>query len=184
MIKANSSQLSDSSCGVRIFAVSTWNSVEQRIRIKVGTFYLCCRGYRWQRVFTITLVKDFLGFLSLLWLPECCPVPQMVFCMCVCVCQGLCVICVLTMITRVLPSSADDTLYVCMCMYVCVCVCVFVFAGLWLCVLRLFPHISLSTYHICRWWTDPWCNIKMSSYQYRRSHSGDGAVVRSSYTHN
>ena len=30
----------------------------------------------------------------------------------------------------------------------------------------------------------PWFNIKMSSYQYRKSHCGDKAVVRSSYLHN
>ena len=39
-------------------------------------------------------------------------------------------------------------------------------------------------------WTDdewthgPWFNIKMSSYQYRKSHCGDKTVVRSSYLHN
>ena len=30
----------------------------------------------------------------------------------------------------------------------------------------------------------PWLNIKLSSYQYRKSHCGDKAVVRSSYLHN
>ena len=30
----------------------------------------------------------------------------------------------------------------------------------------------------------PWLNIKMSSYQYRKSHCGDKTVVRSSYLHN
>ena len=30
----------------------------------------------------------------------------------------------------------------------------------------------------------PWFNIKMSSYQYRKSHCGDKTVVRSSYPHN
>ena len=30
----------------------------------------------------------------------------------------------------------------------------------------------------------PWFNIKMSSYQYRKSHYGDKTVVRSSYLHN
>ena len=30
----------------------------------------------------------------------------------------------------------------------------------------------------------PWFNIKMSSYQYRKSHWGDKTVVRSSYLHN
>ena len=30
----------------------------------------------------------------------------------------------------------------------------------------------------------PWFNIKMSSYQYKKSHCGDKTVVRSSYLHN
>ena len=30
----------------------------------------------------------------------------------------------------------------------------------------------------------PWFNIKMSSYQYRKSHCGDKTIVRSSYLHN
>ena len=30
----------------------------------------------------------------------------------------------------------------------------------------------------------PWVNIKMASYQYRKSHCGDKTVVRSSYLHN
>ena len=30
----------------------------------------------------------------------------------------------------------------------------------------------------------PWFSIKMSSYQYRKSHCGDKTVVRSSYLHN
>ena len=30
----------------------------------------------------------------------------------------------------------------------------------------------------------PWLNIKMSSYQYRKSHCGDKTVIRSSYLHN
>ena len=30
----------------------------------------------------------------------------------------------------------------------------------------------------------PWFNIKMSSYQYRKSHCGEKTVVRSSYLHN
>ena len=30
----------------------------------------------------------------------------------------------------------------------------------------------------------PWFNIKMSSYQYRKSRCGDKTVVRSSYLHN
>ena len=34
------------------------------------------------------------------------------------------------------------------------------------------------------WGSGPWFNIKMSSYQYRKSHCGDKTVVRSSYLHN
>ena len=34
------------------------------------------------------------------------------------------------------------------------------------------------------WYTGPWFNIKMLSYQYRKSHCGDKTVVRSSYLHN
>ena len=34
------------------------------------------------------------------------------------------------------------------------------------------------------WDPGPWFNIKMSSYQYRKSHYGDKTVVRSSYLHN
>ena len=33
-------------------------------------------------------------------------------------------------------------------------------------------------------WPGPWFNIKMPSYQYRKSHCGDKTVVRSSYLHN
>ena len=37
----------------------------------------------------------------------------------------------------------------------------------------------------CQWrHPGPWFNIKMSSYQYRKSHCGDKTVVRSSYLHN
>ena len=34
------------------------------------------------------------------------------------------------------------------------------------------------------WRTGPWFNIKMSSYQYMKSHCGDKTVIRSSYLHN
>ena len=34
------------------------------------------------------------------------------------------------------------------------------------------------------WYPGPWFNIKLSSYQYRKSHCGDKTVVRSSYLHN
>ena len=35
-----------------------------------------------------------------------------------------------------------------------------------------------------KWWSGSWFNMKMSSYQYRKSHCGDKTVVRSSYLHN
>ena len=38
--------------------------------------------------------------------------------------------------------------------------------------------------HASQCWSGPWFNIKMSSYQYRKSHCGDKTVVRSSYHHN
>ena len=44
---------------------------------------------------------------------------------------------------------------------------------------------SMPVWHIrIRTDTGPWFNIKMSSYQYRKSHCGDKMVVRSSYLHN
>ena len=39
-----------------------------------------------------------------------------------------------------------------------------------------------ADYHIR--YPGPWFNIKMPSYQYRKSHCGDKTVVRSSYLHN
>ena len=44
----------------------------------------------------------------------------------------------------------------------------------------IFPRFFFQNY----WNTGPWFNIKMSSYQYRKSHCGDKTVVRSSYLHN
>ena len=50
---------------------------------------------------------------------------------------------------------------------------------------------SVPVWHQCITWsnvdfsyTGPWFNIKMASYQYRKSHCGDKTVVRSSYLHN
>ena len=50
----------------------------------------------------------------------------------------------------------------------------------------LFREVPLDT---CIWDVSsecpgPWFNIKMSSYQYRKSRCGDKTVVRSSYLHN
>ena len=36
----------------------------------------------------------------------------------------------------------------------------------------------------CWEWDGPWFNIKMSSYQYRKTHCGDKMVLRSFYLHN
>ena len=47
-------------------------------------------------------------------------------------------------------------------------------------ILRLFPVTDEQP----RWCPGPWFNIKMWSYQYRKSHCGDKTIVRSSYLHN
>ena len=53
---------------------------------------------------------------------------------------------------------------------------------------KMFPFdIALLRMHRFRYLhqqTGPWFNIKMPSYQYRKSHCGDKTVVRSSYLHN
>ena len=46
---------------------------------------------------------------------------------------------------------------------------------------RIGPRLTGYHLTIC---PGPWFNIKMSSYQYRKSHCGDKTVVRSSYLHN
>ena len=48
-------------------------------------------------------------------------------------------------------------------------------------IITIYP--AYSQYHSC-WWPGPRFNMKMSSYQYRKSHCGDKTVVRSSYLHN
>ena len=45
-------------------------------------------------------------------------------------------------------------------------------------------HIMPILTHKHKGTPGPWFNIKMSSYQYRKSHCGDKTVVRSSYLHN
>ena len=47
-----------------------------------------------------------------------------------------------------------------------------------------FQHLPLWFDIRCKWCPGPRFNIKMSSYQYRKSHCGDKTVVRSSYLHN
>ena len=56
------------------------------------------------------------------------------------------------------------------------------------------PHCIVLLYSVVFWYSPMftrdqctfggWFNIKMSSYQYRKSHCGDKTVVRSSYLHN
>ena len=39
--------------------------------------------------------------------------------------------------------------------------------------------------HLEKWWpSEPWFNIKMTSYQYRKSHCGDKTILRPSYLRN
>ena len=49
-------------------------------------------------------------------------------------------------------------------------------------------HVTNDIYIICittlQWRSGSWFNIKLLSYQYRKSHCGDKTVVRSSYLHN
>ena len=52
---------------------------------------------------------------------------------------------------------------------------------------RLLPKNNLAIVDSvggCLRYNGPWFNIKMLSYQYRKSHCGDKTVVRSSYLHN
>ena len=46
------------------------------------------------------------------------------------------------------------------------------------------PHFVLAYHSLKIEQSGPWFNIKMTSYQYRKSHCGDKTVVRSSYLHN
>ena len=48
----------------------------------------------------------------------------------------------------------------------------------------LIVYNTVSDMRTCSPEAGPWFNIKMSSYQYRKSHCGDKTVVRSSYLHN
>ena len=45
------------------------------------------------------------------------------------------------------------------------------------------PEPKLTNQQWSLYQSGPWFNIKMSSYQYRKSHFGDKTVVRSSYLH-
>ena len=50
--------------------------------------------------------------------------------------------------------------------------------------LRASPCYQLSFFWLCRLKTGPWFNIKMSSYQFRKSHCEDKTILRSYYLHN
>ena len=57
------------------------------------------------------------------------------------------------------------------------------------CIIMIFQlmvnyDIRMSKQCGCGSESGPWFNIKMPSYQYRKSHCGDKTVVRSSYLHN
>ena len=59
--------------------------------------------------------------------------------------------------------------------------CVFVIS-----IISLYWEAIMTTKlgsHICMG-PGPWCNIKMTSYQYRKSHCGDKTILRPSYLHN
>ena len=47
----------------------------------------------------------------------------------------------------------------------------------------IFIYWSSVSYWLCLR-SGPWFNIKMSSYQYRKSHCGDKTILRPSYLHN
>ena len=54
------------------------------------------------------------------------------------------------------------------------------------CLLASKPQILTSVFKVIqpiKWIPGPWFYIKMSSYQYRKSHCGDKTVVRLSYRH-
>ena len=46
---------------------------------------------------------------------------------------------------------------------------------------EIFNNYICSASHMC---PGPWFNIKMTSYQYRKSHCGDKTILRPSYLHN
>ena len=45
-------------------------------------------------------------------------------------------------------------------------------------------HCCTLLHKLTRTGSGPWFNIRMSSYQYRKSHCGDKTVIRLSYLHN
>ena len=64
-------------------------------------------------------------------------------------------------------------------------------AGIWylirscwtLLMLEMVYSSLFGQYHAC-WCPEGWINIKMPSYQYRKSHCGDKTILRPSYLHN
>ena len=53
------------------------------------------------------------------------------------------------------------------------------------CVVKLETELWLMLQiHITHYIPGPWFNIKMTSYQYRKSHCGDKTILRPSYLHN
>ena len=70
-----------------------------------------------------------------------------------------------------------SALYICMCTDMVLCTY----------TRTRYPYVSMwhSDWHMVQQsLTRAWFNIKMPSYQYRKSHCGDKTVVRSSYLHN
>ena len=45
-------------------------------------------------------------------------------------------------------------------------------------------EIGQTSQYLNEWWSGSWFNIKMSSYQYRKSHCGDKTILRPSYLFN
>ena len=69
--------------------------------------------------------------------------------------------------------------------------CLYITSNMWKDI-TFDDHEMLDIFTMSQWWHSshsnlgpgPRFNIKMSSYQYRKSHCGDKTVVRSSYLHN
>ena len=51
-------------------------------------------------------------------------------------------------------------------------------------ICALFYFLCFGTGQLCLYPSGGWINIKMSSYQYRKSHCGDKTILRPSYLHN
>ena len=68
------------------------------------------------------------------------------------------------------------SMYLCIWLHVFVCMCVFS------------PNVEIVTVEIVLLFIDAdtggWINIKMTSYQYKKSHCGDKTILQPSYLHN